>query len=93
MSSGLLTFQRNSAASDPCADERGQPIADGDASEQEAGAKYGSDRRRIGAAHKALNIGVRSVAREDRRDGQDQNEGRKEDADGRNQGAPKAGTR
>ena len=46
------------------ADQRRQPVANGDAAEQDAGAEDGSDRGRIGAADKALDIRVRSVPRE-----------------------------
>ena len=36
------------------ADQGGQPVADGDAAEQDAGAEDGPDRRRIGAADSVL---------------------------------------
>jgi hypothetical protein len=40
------------------ADQRGEPIADGDAAEQDAGAEDGTDRRRIGAADETLDVRV-----------------------------------
>src|SRR5579872_6403387 len=73
------------------ADQRGEPIADGDAAEQNAGAENGADRCRIGAVHKTLNVGIGAVSCQDRRRHQDKDEGRKENAEGGDERAPETG--
>src|SRR5579859_1054429 len=73
------------------ADQRGEPIADGDAPEQDAGAENRSDGRRVGAAHETLDVRIGAVPCQDRRRPQDEDERRKENTDGRNQRAPETG--
>src|ERR1700722_1357514 len=73
------------------ANQRRQPVANGDPAKQDAGAEDRADRRTIGAANKALHVRIFTVAREQRRRDQNENERREENADGRDQRAPEAG--
>src|SRR5262249_31744563 len=64
-------------------DQHREPIADRDFAEQHASPEDGADRRGISALDETLNIRVVAMAREDRRDGKDQDEGGQEDSDRR----------
>src|SRR6516164_6136473 len=72
-------------------DESGQPVADGDLSEQDAGAQDRSDRGAIGTLYEALDIGIASVMREKRGGHQHEDEGWEKDSDRRDERSPKAG--
>ena len=71
-------------------DSHGQPIADRDSPEQDAGAEDGPDRGRIGALDEALNIRIAAMPREHRRRHEHEKERREENSDRRDEGAPEA---
>src|SRR5262249_51887436 len=72
-------------------DESGQPIADCDLSEQNAGAQDRSDRRAISALYEALDIRIASVTQQKRGGHQHEDEGREKDSDRRDERSPKTG--
>src|SRR5262249_34619798 len=74
-------------------DESGQPVADGDLSEQGAGAQDRSDRGAIGTLYEALDIGIASVTRQKRGGHQHEDEGREKDSNRRDERSPEAGDR
>src|SRR5437762_10628503 len=69
----------------PERDERGEPVADRNLSEQDAGTEDRADSGGVGALDEALHVCVRSVSDEDRRHDQDQEKGWQEDADRRHE--------
>src|SRR5437867_6650782 len=74
----------------PECDERGEPVADRDLPEQDAGPEDRADRGGVGALDESLHKGVRPRWHEDRRHDQDQQKGWQENADRRHEGAPEA---
>src|SRR6266850_6406278 len=74
----------------PERDERGEPVADRDLPEQDAGPEDRADRGGVGALDEPLHMGVRPISHEDRRHDQDQQKGWQENADRRHEGAPEA---
>src|SRR5215467_3053784 len=74
----------------PKRDQRGEPVSDGDLPQQHAGTQDGADGRGIGAFDEALDIRILTVAHQNWRDDENEQEGGEEDTDRSRDGAPQA---
>src|SRR5712691_6650438 len=68
--------------------QRGEPVADGDLPQQDAGAEDGADGGGVGALDEALDVRVLTIAPQDGRDDEDEQERRQEDSDRRGHRSP-----
>src|SRR5262249_40172503 len=83
-----LPAEQDNEAAD--AHEGREPVADRDLPQEDAGAEYRADGGGVGALDESLDIRVLTVTHHDRRNDEDEQERRQEDADGRSQRPPEA---